>query len=74
VQFNRDGTPDMGFVVCRLARNGGRALANHADARTIKELADTATEQIGKRGWVVKDAEDDQRNLFSFNNPADTKL
>ena len=61
----------MGFVVCRLARNGGRAVANHADERTLVELADMATEQIGRRGWVVND---DQRNLFSFSNPAETKL
>jgi Thiolase-like protein type 1 additional C-terminal domain len=74
VQFNRDGTPDIGLIVCRFARNGGRALANHADARTLVELADMATEQVGKRGWIVRDTEDDQRNLFSFSSPADTKL
>jgi hypothetical protein len=74
VQFNRDGTPDVGFIVCRFARNGGRALANHADARTLMELADMSTEQVGKRGWIEKDAEDDGRNLFSFSIPADTKL
>jgi hypothetical protein len=74
VQFDRDGTPDMGFVVCRMARNGHRALANHADAKALTELADMAYEQIGKRGWIVKDPEDEKRNLFSFGVPADTKL
>lgn len=38
------------------------------------ELADMSTEQVGKRGWIEKDAEDDGRNLFSFSIPADTKL
>jgi hypothetical protein len=74
VQFNRDGTPGMGFVVCRLARSGARALANHADARTLSELADVTAEQVGKRGWILKDARDEQRNLFIFSAPVDTKL
>jgi hypothetical protein len=74
VQFNRDGTPDMGFVVCRLARNGCRVVANHADEMTLLELADVEHEQIGKRGWIVKDVQDEQRKLFSFSIPNETKL
>jgi hypothetical protein len=49
-------------------------VANHADESTLQELADMNQEQIGKRGWIRKDAKNEKRNLFSFSIPYDTKL
>lgn len=64
VEFGRDGKPTMGHIVGRLAANGHRFLANHADENTLKVLSSTTEEQIGKRGqvWTLEDG----RNVFSF--------
>ncbi|OJJ01056.1 hypothetical protein ASPVEDRAFT_131121 [Aspergillus versicolor CBS 583.65] len=65
VQFGRDGSPILGFVVGRLlsgAGNGGRFVANVQDAYTLQQLC-SSTEQIGKQGWVTTEG---GRNLFVF--------
>ncbi|KAB8801893.1 hypothetical protein FH972_026714 [Carpinus fangiana] len=64
IDFNRDNTPALGHVVGRLA-SGARFIANHADEGTLRQLASDTKEPIGRKGWVVRDAEED-RNLFSF--------
>ncbi|KAF1812287.1 acetyl-CoA acetyltransferas-like protein [Eremomyces bilateralis CBS 781.70] len=66
VEFSRDGSPERGHVVGRLTSNGKRFLANHADARTLKELASWEKEPIGRSGWVWQAKDDPQRNIFSF--------
>lgn len=63
IAFERDGSPSTGHIVGRL-QNGHRFLANHGSEGTLRELASTTKEQVGKRGWVVKG--DDGRNLFTF--------
>lgn len=52
VQFDREGNPDMAFVVGRLKENGHRFVANHGDQRTLQELASPTEEQVGKVGYV----------------------
>jgi Thiolase-like protein type 1 additional C-terminal domain len=56
--------------VGRLLQNGHRILANNADEETLKELASMTEEQIGKKGWVMPDTEDEGRTLFTFRKPA----
>jgi hypothetical protein len=56
--------------VARLASNNHRVLANEADEETLKELASTTEEQIGKRGWVIPDPNEQGRTLFTFYNPS----
>jgi hypothetical protein len=68
VEFNRDGSPSMGYVIGRLS-NGHRVLANDADEETLEELASTHEEQIGKRGWVMPDPEAEDRTIFTFSKP-----
>ncbi|KAL4768971.1 hypothetical protein BDW60DRAFT_225409 [Aspergillus nidulans var. acristatus] len=67
VQFGRDGSPVMGFVVGRLLDrfgngNGDRFIANVDDANTLQQLC-SGTEQVGKQGWV---STKDGRNLFIY--------
>ncbi|KAL3437197.1 hypothetical protein BDV09DRAFT_23615 [Aspergillus tetrazonus] len=67
VQFGRDGSPVMGFVVGRLLDrfgngNGDRFIANVEDANTLQQLC-SGTEQVGKQGWV---STKDGRNLFVY--------
>ncbi|KAG4415106.1 hypothetical protein IFR04_011743 [Cadophora malorum] len=64
VQFERDGTPNLAYVVGRLKSNGHRLLANHADDSTLQQLSSCSKEPIGRSGWV-RTAEDG-RNLFSL--------
>ena len=64
VEFNRDGTPETGLVIGRMWNNGHRFIANHADERTLLQLASGTKEPIGRRG-LVRTGEDG-RNLFSF--------
>jgi hypothetical protein len=59
----------MGYIVGRLLGNGHRVLANDADNETLKELASTTEEQIGKRGWVMPDRNDEGRTIFTFQKP-----
>ena len=67
VQFARNGTPETGFVVGRLA-TGERFVANHGDERTLSELASWEIEPVGRSGWVKKSK--DGRNLFIFDDKA----
>jgi hypothetical protein len=64
VEFNRDGSPQNGFVVGRLKSNGHRFLANHADDATLKQLCSQDVEPIGRTGKVKPSQ--DGRNVFSF--------
>lgn len=64
VEFNRDGTPKTGHVVGRMRNNGHRFIANHANERTLQQLASRTKEPIGRSGWVT--IGEDERNLFSF--------
>lgn len=71
VEFNRDGTPGMGYVVGRLLSLGARGegkrfLANHGDERTLRELCSVTREPIGRRGVVKCNSGGDGRNLFIF--------
>jgi hypothetical protein len=66
VEFDRNGSPSAAYVVARRLSNGHRVLANEADEATLKELASTTEEQVGKRGWVTTDPETKGRGLFTF--------
>ncbi|KAF9893697.1 hypothetical protein FE257_009865 [Aspergillus nanangensis] len=66
VQFQRDGSPAMGFVLGRL-QSGHRFIANVEDAVSLKELCSTTVEAIGRVGWVKYEGEE-ERNVFSFGN------
>jgi hypothetical protein len=61
VQFGRDGSPVLGFVIGRLD-SGHRFVANVEDPYTLQQLSGE-TEQVGKRGSV---ADEGGRNLFVF--------
>lgn len=52
VQFDREGNPEMAFIIGRLKENAYRFVANHGDQRTLQELASSAEEQVGKVGYV----------------------
>lgn len=52
VQFDREGKPDMAFIIGRLKDGAYRFVANHGDQRTLQELASAVEEQIGKVGYV----------------------
>lgn len=67
VEFNRDGSPLRGHIIGRL-NNDHRFLANDGDESTLKQLAGSLKEQVGKKGWVR--TEDDGRNLFVFDKEA----
>lgn len=67
VQFDREGNPEMAFIIGRLTDKDYRFVANHGDQRTLQELASTVEEQIGKVGYVEtkKDASGDpESNAF----------
>ncbi|QDS69096.1 hypothetical protein FKW77_010182 [Venturia effusa] len=67
VEFNRDNTPRLGHIIGRLTSSGARFLANHGDAETLRQLASTTREPIGRSGWVRTDkGVTEGRNLFSF--------
>jgi hypothetical protein len=69
VQFDRQGNPEMAFVIGRLKGNGYRFVANHGDQLTLQELASPGEEQIGKVGYVEtrRDASGDpESNAFSL--------
>lgn len=61
VQFDRQGKPDVGFIVGRL-RDGSRFLANHGDEDTLLRLVETSMEPIGQQGVVKTHL--DGSNLF----------
>ena len=64
MEYGRDGQPLVGCIVGRLIRDGHRFLANHADSRTLKELATATIEPIGRKGFVAMAA--NGRNLFTL--------
>lgn len=64
VEYNRDGSTLRGHIVGRLASNGHRFVANHADDATLEQLSSHEIEPIGRRGKVKTG--DDGRNLFAF--------
>ncbi|KAK2614668.1 hypothetical protein N8I77_001474 [Diaporthe amygdali] len=67
VQVDRDGNPEIAFIIGRLKDNTHRFVANHGDKRTLQELASNVEEQIGKSGYVdIKrdDKEDPESNAF----------
>lgn len=71
VDFNRDGSPRLGHVVGRLTSNGSRFLANHGDEETLRQLASSTREPIGRTGWVKVDKEGPEgHNLFTLNGGA----
>ncbi|KAJ0418195.1 hypothetical protein BJY00DRAFT_315244 [Aspergillus carlsbadensis] len=61
IQYGRDGSPVLGFVIGRLD-SGHRFVANVEDPFTLQQLS-SETEQVGKRGSVADEA---GRNLFVF--------
>ncbi|PGH10239.1 hypothetical protein AJ79_05494 [Helicocarpus griseus UAMH5409] len=65
VQYGRDGSPQIAFIVGRLQDSGHRFIANAADGATLRELSSTVNEQIGKHGWVDCEKESG-RNVFSL--------
>jgi Thiolase-like protein type 1 additional C-terminal domain len=69
VEFERDGSPANAYIVARLLSNGHRVIANEADDFTLKELASSKEEQIGKRGWLSSDPDTEGRGLFTFQRP-----
>lgn len=70
MDFDREGTPSMGYIVGRLLSNGHRVLANDANEETLMELASTTEEQIGKRGWITPDRSEEGKTIFTFQKPA----
>lgn len=71
VQFDREGNPEMAFVIGRLGENGHRFVANHGDQRTLQELASSVEEQIGKVGYVEtrRDGDGDPESNAFFLGP-----
>lgn len=71
VQFDREGNPEMAFVIGRLQENGHRFVANHGDQRTLQELASSVEEQIGKFGYVetTRDGRGDPESNAFFLSP-----
>ncbi|KAL6229050.1 hypothetical protein BDW75DRAFT_250193 [Aspergillus navahoensis] len=65
VQYNRDGSPQIGFIVGRLREDGRRFIANSSDEATLKALATKTNEQVGREGWVSYDRTT-ARNNFSL--------
>jgi hypothetical protein len=65
VQYNRDGSPQAGFILGRMRNGGGRFIANAGDAATLKDLTSKVNEQIGRQGWVSHDKKT-ERNSFVY--------
>ncbi|POR34814.1 Uncharacterized protein TPAR_05013 [Tolypocladium paradoxum] len=64
VEYDRQGSPAIGFIVGRLQNTGQRFLANHGDEETLGQLANSSVEHIGQVGHVQKG--EDQKNIFFF--------
>ncbi|EPS28018.1 hypothetical protein PDE_02963 [Penicillium oxalicum 114-2] len=62
VQYERDGSPLVGFVLGRRDQDGARFIAVTTDGSSLKALG-AASEQIGRSIWVDFD-EDMGRNTF----------
>lgn len=71
VQFDREGSPEMAFIVGRLTDSNYRFVANHGDIRTLQELASDVEEQVGKVGYVEtkRDASGDPESNVFFLGP-----
>lgn len=71
VQFDREGNPEMAFIIGRLTDSKHRFVANHGDQRTLQELASSIEEQIGKIGYVEtkRDASGDPESNAFFLGP-----
>lgn len=71
VQFDREGNPEMAFIIGRLTDSKYRFVANHGDQRTLQELASSVEEQIGKVGYVEtkRDASGDPESNAFFLGP-----
>lgn len=69
MQFNRDGSPQIGYVIGRLKENDHRFVANAVDEPTLLQLCDTRIEQVGNTGWVTNE-EDSGQNIFTFVRPS----
>lgn len=71
VQFDREGSPEIAFVVGRLTDSNNRFVANHGDKRTLQELASDVEEQVGKVGYVEtkRDASGDPESNVFFLGP-----
>ncbi|KAF2673609.1 hypothetical protein BT63DRAFT_421745 [Microthyrium microscopicum] len=69
IEYDRSGAPSMAYIVCRLKANDDRVLANEADGETLRELASSKVELIGRSGWMSKDPTTEGRGLFSFSDP-----
>ena len=50
--------------------DGRRFLANHSDAATLRTMADSAVELVGKKGLVRQDPEKKGRGLWTFEQGA----
>jgi hypothetical protein len=74
VEYERGGEPRAAYIVARLNSNGHRVLANEVDEDTLKRLASTTEEQIGKTGYVMRDTSTEGRSLFGFKTPDQSKL
>ena len=69
VEYNRNGTPKIGFVVGRLTSSSNeRFVANAGNAKTLERLSSGKDEPIGRVGWVS--GGDGGRNLFTFEERA----
>ena len=66
VEYDRQGSPTLGYVVCRLL-DGSRAPAHAVDPATLAALTDTAVEAVGRRGRL--EPQPDGRNLFRMEGP-----
>ncbi|KAF2859810.1 hypothetical protein K470DRAFT_218419 [Piedraia hortae CBS 480.64] len=62
VEYGRDGSPKMGFVVGRMKGSGNRFVANHEDEKTLREMC--VGEQVGRVGKVRVTG--DGRAVWSF--------
>ncbi|KAF2186796.1 acetyl-CoA acetyltransferase [Zopfia rhizophila CBS 207.26] len=70
IEFNRDGSPLRAYIVGRLKSNNHRFLANHGDESTLRQMANSDSEIIGKMGWVMQDPRKKGRGLFTFEKGA----
>ena len=70
VDWGRKGEPTKAHIVGRLKGSGERFLANEADERTLRVLAEGGREPIGMVGVVRGDPEEEGRNLFEVGEAA----
>ncbi|CAF9935218.1 MAG: hypothetical protein ALECFALPRED_006337 [Alectoria fallacina] len=68
VEYNRNGTPKIGFIVGRLTSSNERFVANTGNAKTLEQLSSAENEPIGRAGWVGGGG--GGRNLFTFEERA----